>query len=412
MKKTFTTIIILAALLIGIVAGLGLAATTLVPNSIGQFLGTNQSSGYYNIDDYGAKADVSTFDNATIFNNIIQEIGVQGGTIYIPTGNYYIQSPIIVDRSYISIIGDNSGLRSGVDDATSLSQAGGGGAKLIAAQGITAIQIVDTQNTQRISGLTFRSFQIKGQENNGIGIQAIQDSDRIIIDDMVINNTGIGVQLHGADAPSIRNSWIAETHTSIVLNGASQQASIVNNSLGAQPAGTSIEMENAQWFNISGNTIYPDGASNIRLYNPTQGTIASNTITSYYNGMIELLPNKEGAIGSGNLINGNLISITKARTLPGGHDKNWGIIHLEADNTTVTGNLIISERMPDGYTGILVETGDNNRISSNSIGSTNPTDAKIAISNSATNTVVTGSVYEDEFKNAGDDSNVNQALPN
>lgn len=177
------------------------------------------------------------------------------------------------------------------------------------------------------------------------------------INQLVINNVGTGIELNGADAFSIKNSWISETKSSIILSGASQQANISGNFLGAQPDGTTIELENPQWYNISNNNIYPDGSSNIRLYNPCQGSISGNTISSRYNGVIELLENKNGEIGSGNLINGNIISIVQAMTHPEGKDKSWGIIHLEANNTNVNGNQIIAERMPDDYTGILIKVG-------------------------------------------------------
>ncbi|GAE29315.1 glycosyl hydrolase family 28-related protein [Halalkalibacter hemicellulosilyticus] len=284
MKKLNSVLIVSVILIVGLVAGVAVTTIPLLPHSVSQYLGIANTTGYYNIIDYGAQSDRPGFDNAKVINEIIQDMGDNGGTIYIPVGNFYIHSPIAIDRSYISIIGDNSGLRSGVDGSTNTTQFGGGGAKLIVEPGVTAIQILDEENSERISGVSFKSFQLRGQGNNGIGIEAVQDTDRIVIDDLVINNIGIGVQLHGADAPSIRNSWIAETTTSIILNGASQQASIVNNSLGAQPDGVTIELENAKWFNISGNNIYPDGSSNIRLYNPIHGTIASNTISARYNG--------------------------------------------------------------------------------------------------------------------------------
>lgn len=63
-------------------------------------------------------------------------------------------------------------------------------------------------------------------------------------------------------------------------------------------------------------------------------------------------------------------------THPEGKDKSWGIIHLEANNTNVNGNQIIAERMPDDYTGILINSGDHNRISNNSIGINNPSGKK------------------------------------
>ncbi|SDZ65341.1 hypothetical protein SAMN05421736_12551 [Evansella caseinilytica] len=411
MKKLNSVLIASVILIVGLVAGVAVATIPLLPHSVSQYLGIANTTGYYNIMDYGAQSDRPGFDNAKVINEIIQDMGDNGGTIYIPVGNFYIQSSIEIDRSYISIIGDNSGLRSGVDGSTNTTQSGGGGAKLIVEPGVTAVQILDEENSERISGVSFKSFQIRGQGNNGIGIEAVQDTDRIVIDDLVINNVGIGVQLHGADAPSIRNSWIAETKFSIILNGASQQASIVNNSLGAQPDGVTIELENAKWFNISGNNIYPDGSSNIRLYNPIHGTISSNTISARYNGMIELLPNEFGEYGNGNIINGNVISLIEYRNHPSDKDIEWGILHVEAYNTNINGNQIIADGMPEGYTGILVEYGENNRISNNSIGVTNPSNAKIVVNDTATSTIVTDSIYENEFLNYGNDSNVNVPLP-
>jgi len=397
-------------LIIGVLVGLVLVKTINIPNTVNDFLGL-ETSNYYNIIDYGAESDRPSFDNADVFNEIIKDMGDEGGTIYIPPGNFFVDSSIEIDRSYISIIGNNSGLRSGVDDSNSKTQSGGGGAKIIARPGVTAIQIEDNDNPERISGVTFRSFQIRGQSNNGIGINGVQDTDRIVIDDLVINNVGTGVQLHGADAPSISNSWISETQSSIILSGASQQANIIGNSLGAQPEGSTIELENAQWFNISSNNIYPDGSSNIRLYNPVQGNISSNTITSRYNAIIELLPNNEEVYGHGNLINGNTISKNSTASNPDDKDKNWGIIHIEADNTNVTGNQLNIEGMLSNYTGIMVASGENNRISSNSIGVDNFSNSKVTISIDATNTIVTESIYEEEFNNEGDNTNINSALP-
>lgn len=407
MRKFRNVFIISITLLIGVLAGVAVAMSS----SVSQALGIANTTGYYNIMDYGAQSDRPSFDNAEVFNKMIQDMGDNGGTIYIPDGNFYLNSPIEIDRSYISIIGDNSGLRSGVDGSNSKTQSGGGGAKLIAQPGVTAIQIHDADNSERISGITFKSFQIYGEGNNGVGIDGMQDSDRIVIDDLVINNVGIGIQLHGADAPSIRNSWIAETKASIILSGASQQASIVNNSLGAQPGGATIELENAQWFTITGNNIYPDGSSNIRLYNPVHGTIASNTISAQYNGMIELLPNEAGEYGTGNLINGNVITMNKFRTHPDRKDIDWGIIHIEANHTHISGNIITVNEPPTGYTGILIGAGENNRISNNSIAVDRPTDSKVVVHSSAVHTIVTDSIYDDEFKNDGNDSNINVPLP-
>lgn len=410
MKKFKNSLIILLVLIVGLLAGIGLTKIINLPLGIRNFLGSEPSN-YYNIVDYGAESDRPNFDNAEVINEIIQNMEDKGGTIYIPTGNFYVNSPIEVDRSYISIVGDNSGLRSGVDNSNSKIQAGGGGSKLITRPGVTAIQIKDEDNSDRISGVTFRNFQIRGQSNNGIGIEGVQDTDRIVVEDLVINNVGIGIKLNGADAPSISNSWIAETQTSIILSGASQQASIIGNSLGAQPEGVTIELENAQWFNITGNNIYPDGSSNIRLYNPVQGNISSNTISSRYNGAIELLPNEDGVSGRDNLINGNVISVIAIASNSDDKNEEWGIVHIEADSTNITGNLLNTEEMSADYAGITIESGKDNRISNNSIGVNHSSQSKVKIGAEATKTVITESIYEDEFSNEGDNTNLNLPLP-
>ncbi|MBM7539894.1 NosD domain-containing protein [Amphibacillus cookii] len=411
MKRTVVILSVVLLLLIGLVVGIATVTLPIFTESKLSVLGLEQNTGYYNILDYGAQPNQPSFDNAAVFNEIINDMGENGGTIYIPVGNFYIDSSIEIDRSYVSIIGDNSGLRSGVDGSNPKTQSGGGGAKLIVQSGVTAIRILDEESSQRISGITFRSFQIRGEENNGIGIQAVQDTDRVVIDDLVINHVGTGVQLHGADAASILNSWIAETHTSIILNGASQQASIVNNSLGAQPSGVTIEMENPQWFTINGNNIYPDGASNIRLYNPTYGTISSNTISSRYTGIIEFLANNDGAYGYGNSISGNTISINNFRPHPEKKEIDWGILHIVASNTFIHGNQINTDVMPEGYTAITIESGENNRISNNSIGVTHSSESKIIIRQPSRHTLVTDSIYQNEFQNDGGESNLNIPLP-
>ena len=369
-----------------------------------------ETNGYYNINDYGAKANDSDFDNAPIINKIIQTTGKQGGTIYIPTGTYYLKSSIIIDRSYIAIVSDNSGLRSGIDSETPTSQAGGGGAQLLANSGVTAVNI-KSPSADRLSGITLSGFQIKGTSNNSIGIKAETDNDGIKIKDMVINNIGTAIELRGADAPSIQNNWIAETANCIKLSGSSQQAEIKNNSLGAQPHGVTLDLENADRFNITANNIYPDGASAMRLYNPTHGVIASNTISSYYNGIIELLPNSSGVYGNSNIISGNVISVESWHENPSGQDSAWGIVHIEGYANRIDGNSIIANTAPENYTGILIMRGDNNRLNANSIGIAAPSsNAKIVVNGSANHTKVTDSIYNNEFQNGNNSSNTNSPI--
>lgn len=363
-------------------------------------------SGIYNIEDYGAKANDAQFDNAPVFNKIIEKIGPQGGVIYIPVGDYYLQSSIEVDRSYITIKGDNSGLRSGVDKSNALTQEGGGGSRLIPASGVTAIKIANPHVHDRISGVTFRSFQIKGENNNGIGIHGAHDTDRVVVDDLVLNHVGIGIQLTGADAALIRGSWIAETKTGIILDGASQQANISQNALGAQPSGVTLLLENAKNFNIHGNNIFPDGSSAIRLLNPMQGNISGNTITSYYTGVIELLGNDKGDFGNGNVISGNVIRMDKYLLSPEKKSLDWGLVHIEANTTLMNGNHIMLDGAPAGATGILIKSGEQNHILSNHIVSATSSQNLITLSAQSNQTRVVDSVTNEQLVDDGKDNQV------
>lgn len=400
-------IIVASAVLLGLTA-IGGTSAVLVNNNNQIVHASNAGSktGYYNIDEWGAQPNNSNFDNAKVFNRIISQMGKQGGTIYIPAGTYYVKSPVNIDRSYVSIVGDNSGLRSGIDRGDNKSQAGGGGAQVMLTSGVTGFKIHGGQT--RLSGITFKGFQIKGQYNNGFGIKGETDTDGITISDMVINNVGLGIELKGADAASIHNNWIAETKSSLKLSGSSQQANISNNSMGAQPGGVTIDMENPDRYTISGNNLYPDGSAVINLYNPVHGSITGNTISSYYNGVINMMPNNHGTLGNSNVISNNVISVESWKRNPAGRDSKWGIMHIEGYTNRIDGNQIIANGAPSNYSGILIMRGNDNRLNANSIGLGGVgSHSKVIMNGSANNNKVTNSIDNSEFDNGGNRSNTN-----
>ena len=364
------------------------------------------SSIFVNILDFGAQPENVNFDSAPAFNKAIQALPSVGGTIFIPNGNYFLKSTVNIDRSYVHVMGLNHGLRSGIDPVDGSTQAGGGGAKVTVQNPITAFKLENTHNSNRLSGITFSGFDLRGDTNDGVGIDGVSNTDRVVIDNMTINNVGIGVRLHAADAPRITNSWIAETQSSILLTGASQQAEIKNNSLGAQPKGTTIYMENTDRFNISGNNIYPDGASAIRILNPVHGSIVGNTISAYYNGMIEFLPNSDGAFGNGNVISSNVIALESWHDNPDGKDNKWGIVHIQAFSNVIAGNNILANGSPANTTGILVMKGDYNRIANN-VMNISDTNSKVVINGAANNNWVIYSTEGFAFQDGGNQSNKN-----
>lgn len=224
-----------------------------------------------NIVDFVAKEGKPSFDNAKIFNEIIQKMDESGGTIYIPTGDFYIDTPIEIDRSYVSVVGENSGLRSGVDSGNNKSQSGGGGSRLIARPNVTVFRIEDKDNQDRISGLTFSNFQIYGQSNNGIGIEGVQDTDRVVVDEVVINSVGIGIKLNGADSISFKKSWISETASSVILSGASQQANISNNAFVASFIGSPAM--NLTKVKYSNGRISNENGLDLAVFEPSRRTL-------------------------------------------------------------------------------------------------------------------------------------------
>lgn len=358
-----------------------------------------------NIIDFGAKAEDSNFDNAPAFNRAIQSLPATGGIIYIPNGNFFLKSTVTIDRSYVHIMGLNHGLRSGIDPSDGTTQTGGGGAKVTVQNSISAFKIQNTHNDKRLSGITFSGFDLKGDTNGGVGIDGVSNTDRVVIDNMTINNIGTGVKLNGADAPRITNSWIAETKSSIQLTGASQQAEIKNNSLGAQPQGVTILLENADRYNITGNNIYPDGSSAIRLLNPVHGAIVGNTISAFYTGIIEMLPSGS-MYGNSNVISGNVIAIETWKNNPIGRDNKWGIIHIEGYNNLIAGNNILSNGSPQNTTGVLIMNGDSNKIASNVINIPN-TDSNVVCNGGTNNNSVIFSTKGNSFQNGLNSSNIN-----
>lgn len=423
MKSRNKKLIVISAVSLGLaLTGAGAAIVKSAP-SVTASSGI-EHTGYYNVADYidtydtwcrthGRESEtyVRTQDISKVMNYIIDNvIGSKGGTIYIPTGtSYTMKSTVNIYKSYITVKGDGGGLRSGIDPGNKNSAAGGGGSMLRVVSGVTAFNIKNQNGvTGRLSGITFTGFQLRGDGNNGFGIKSETDTDGVKIEDMVINNVGQGIELRGADAPTITNNWISETMAGIKLAGASQAALITNNHIGAQPKGVSIDMENPSGFNISANTIYPDGGSNISLYNPVHGTVTGNTISSYYNGIINVLPNGNGTYGNGNVISNNVISVNDWKKNPAGRDNKWGIVHVEGYSNRIDGNSIIADNAPRNYTGILIMKGDNNRLSNNSIGIAGiSSDAKVVVNGSAHNNVVSSSIANSEFQNGNNSSNKN-----
>lgn len=365
----------------------------------------------YNIEDYGAKSFDMNFDNGKVINDILAKIGDNGGTILIPAGDFWLTTPIIVKRNYVTIQGINSGFRSNIDAevGNGLSHPGAGSHLLLMPSLENGIIIGENGKSPRISGITIDRINIQGARERSAtvsqtGINIVQDNDGVIISNNVIMNLNYGVIGNGSDAIAIRNNWICELQNAVQLLNGSQQPSITNNYFGAQPSGITLKLDYAMYANISGNNIYPDGFTNIELNNCTMSIISGNNIQSFYTGMITV----NG--GNNNSISSNMIYARsnggKWVADPLGRDDKYGIIQISSDNTTVTANHIISEQPVDA-TRILVRKGNNVRISSNTILGNVSKNKIVCNGIDANNVVVFNSVTNDEFDSGLNTSNRN-----
>ena len=294
----------------------------------------------YVITNYGAKGDGKT-DCSAVINDLISKLPASGGTIVIPEGDFLLNSPIVVSRSFVTIRGQNAGLRSNVDVPPSGVISPGGGSKLLlgtASSAISVPAIPDVNGRKnRISGLIIKNLLISGgSATKGTGINIVQDNDGVRIEDFIGINLVTGIFLNAADAAIIRYCWISECRNSIDMPNGIQNM-ISNCQLGAQPGGITVKLTNQENFIFSSNHVYPDGDVNLQVNNSRYGNISLNNFQSYYVGVIEL-NNSDN-----NLLNGNLTWMR----LPGeqsrqlrGKDKNYGVVRIGGNFNSVSNNTI------------------------------------------------------------------------
>ncbi len=330
---------------------------------------SSSKSPEYVITNYGAKADGVT-DCSKIINDLIASLPASGGTIVIPQGEFFLNSPITVNKNFVTITGLNPGLRSNVDVTVSNLLNPGGGSKLILGGASTAIEVPVLPDVNgrknRISGLSIKNLLISGGSSaKGAGINIQQDNDGVRIEDVIGINLIIGIKANASDAMIIRNCWVSECRNSIEMTNGIQNM-IANCQLGAQPGGVTLKMTNQENFNITANQIYPDGDVNLQLNNCTYGNISSNNFQSYYVGMIELNE------GSFNLINGNTCWMRNPGTANGqlrGKTNDYGVIRIAGNANLISNNVITCNWADASVNPVTIRSagGSNNTYSNNKI---------------------------------------------
>ncbi|STB59409.1 NosD domain-containing protein [Citrobacter braakii] len=387
------------------------------------------SNNYYDVTEW--KTGNPYDDIGEVINSIIADIksrqtstdvnegGKPGAVIYIPPGDYHLLTQIVIDISYLKIMGSGHGFTSSSirfntpeNDWPNWHEIWPGGSRILvdrlpedgAAESAGAAFYIARSGDPRISSVEFADFCIDGlhfvddgtgsndPENSylngktGIYIASAQDSFRI-------NGMGMvylehGVTIYNADALAIHNNFIAECGNCIELRESGQASKITDNLIGAGYRGYSVYAENFGGLLITANNIFPRGKSSVHLSNVVRSSISSNRFHSFYPGMLIM---ENGC--TENLVSSNHLFREREPWGPmqaydNGLDDLYGLLYISGDNNSIIANHIsetIDKQyiMPTGATPVIIRvvSGKGNTVSNNHIVATTETSDVQAVAN-------------------------------
>lgn len=265
------------------------------------------------------------------------EGGKPGAMIYIPSGDYRLRTQVVIDISYLKIMGSGHGFISSSirynlpeREWADLHEVWPGGSRILvdlappkgAGESAGAAFYVERNANPRISSVEFENFCIDGlhftedgsgienPENTytngktGIYIASAQDSFRITGMGFVYLEHGITI--YYADALSIHDNFIAECGSCIELRGWGQASKITDNLMGAGYKGYSVFAQNFGGLLINANNIFPRGKSSVHFDNVARSVVTGNRFHSFYPGMLVLEGNcSENMVSSNHFLRDN-----------------------------------------------------------------------------------------------------------
>lgn len=320
-------------------------------------------------------------DIGAVINDIIADIkknqtnidvdncGKPGAIIYIPPGDYQLLTQVVIDISFLKIVGSGHGFTSSSirfnvpeNEWPDLHELWPGGSRIFnnidVKQGddesTGAAFYVYREGEPRISSVEFQNFCIDGMhfvddegtepnpENTyinhktGIYVGSAQDSFRI--SEMGIVYLEHGVTLYNSDALAVHDNFIAECGNCIELRGWGQASKITDNLIGAGFNGYSIYAEKFAQVLISSNNIFPRGKSIVHLNGVTRSMVSNNVLHSFYPGMVIL---ENGA--SENMVSSNHFLRDIEPWKPMQHHNNglddlFGLLSIDGNYNSVIGN--------------------------------------------------------------------------
>lgn len=358
-----------------------------------------------------AKDDIGNVINSIIANIKSRQAerdlrmgGKPGAVIYIPPGDYRLATQVLIDISYLRIVGSGHGFTSSsirfntpAKELESWHEIWPGGSRVMvdlpsvdgADQVSRAAFLVRRSGNPRLSSVEFADFCIDGlhfeddtgsseAENSyrngktGIHIASANDSFRVTGMGMIYLEHGLVA--HHSDALTVDNNFIAECGNCIELKGMGQASRISNNLIGAGYDGHSIFAENFGGLLVSANNIFPRGRSSIHFAGVARSSVTGNRLHSFYPGMLVF-----SGTCSENLVSSNHFLRDREPWAPmtgydNGLDDQFGLIHLNGNGNSVIGNHIsetIDTRFikPEGQKPIIIRlvSGSGNYVANNHI---------------------------------------------
>lgn len=362
-------------------------------------------------------------DIGEVLNSIIADIknrqtqtnlndgGKPGAAIYIPSGDYHLKTQVVIDISYLKIMGSGHGFVSSsirfntpVEEWPNLHDIWPGGSRILVdlapkagdAEHAGAAFYVKRDGAPRISSVEFENFCIDGlhfvddglghndPENTytngktGIYIASAQDSFRIT--GMGFIYLEHGLTSYNSDAMAVHNNFIAECGNCIELRGAGQASKITDNLMGAGYKGYSLYAQNFGGLLIATNNIFPRGASSVHLSGVVRSSITSNRFHSFYPGMLVFSENCTENLVSANHFLRDHEPWPPMQKYDNGLEDSYGLLHINGSNNSIISNHI-SETIDTQYLKplgskpviIRVVSGKGNYIANNHIVATTET---------------------------------------
>jgi len=373
------------------------------------------SKNYYDVTEWNAGNPYE--DIGAVINSIIADIksrqtdanindgGKPGAVIYIPPGDYHLISQVVIDISYLKIVGSGHGFTSSSirfntpeSEWENLHEVWPGGSRIIVDPSPAADEeeyagaafYVKRSGEPRISSVEFADFCIDGlhflDDGSGVtnpentyinrktGIYIASAGDSFRITGMGIVYLEHGIIIYNADALSIHDNFIAECGNCIELRGAGQALKITDNFIGAGYKGYSIYAQNYGGLLITANNIFPRGVSSVHFTGVVRSTITSNRFHSFYPGMLVFQENCSENLVSSNHFLRDHEPWSPMQEYDNGLDDLYGILYISGNHNSVIANHI-SETIdtqyitPSGAAPVIIHvvSGKGNYISSNHI---------------------------------------------